>query len=598
VARGGWLAAWAAGAAAAIVAASGGGAIEAGVFRLSARSPVPALALAAAAAAVAVAADPGRSRLRALAAALDAVARRWILAVTVVAGATAAAGMLLSTRTAGGADSAGYLGQAARWRDGSLRVEEVWIGRSPWPAAAATWCPLGSSPAPDGQTLVPRYPPGLPLLLAAAEAAGGPSAVWAVVPVLGALLVAGVGWLAARLAGPVAGLVAASTAATSPTFLFHVVQPMSDVPAAAAWTAAVALAMRGTTLGAGCAGLAAGAAVMIRPNLVALLAPVVWLAGRAQAREDPHGRGLGLAGAAACVAGAVPALAFIALLDLDLYGSPLRSGYGTIDQLFAVSSAARTLPLYASWLTDQEPFIVALGALTLAGAAGAAGALRRFARLALLVAALVFGAYAFYAAFDSPTYLRFLLPGFPFVIAAGTATAWRLAQAMPPGARAALVFAATIAAPAWGLATARHMGTFGELQAAERRYVRMAEAVRATLSGARPVVMAAQHSGSLAYYVGASTLRWDELPPDAASLDRAVALVEAAGHPLAIVLDEGEEEPFRQRFGDHPVGRLDWPPRAETRTTPRARLWLVADRPRYFRGERYPTMRWGDRKPR
>lgn len=594
LARTAWIAAWTAAAAAVIIAASGGAVVGAGAFRLSARSPVPALSLALAAAAMAIAADPGRSRLRALGAALEAVSRRETLVVALVAVATAAAGMRLGTRTAGGADSAGYLGQAARWREGTLRVEDPWIARSPWPAAAATWCPLGSSPAPDGRALVPRYPPGLPLLFAAAETAAGRRAVWAVVPALGGLLVAAAAWLAARLGGPPSGLVAASMAASSATFFFHLVQPMSDVPAAAAWTLGAALAMRGTTAGAGCAGLAAGVAVAIRPNLAPLLAPLAWLAACEGAREQPARRRWRPAAAAACVAGALPAIAFVALLNVRLYGGPFSSGYGTVGQLFAVSNAALTLPRYASWLADREPFVLVMAGLVLAAAYGPGGALRRFARVTLAVAALVLGAYAFYAPFESPTYLRFLLPAFPFLTAAGSAMAWRMAQALPPAARAAGVVAATLAAPAWGLTTARDMGVFGRLQAAERRYVRVAEAVGTIAGGARPVVVAGQHSGSLAYYTGASTLRWDELPQGGASLARAIALVEAAGGRLAVVLDESEEEPFRRRFAGHPAGMLDWAPRAETIAAPRARVWLIDDRPRYFRGERYPTMRLGD----
>lgn len=597
MARIAWLTAWVAAAVAAIVAASGGGAIEMGVFHLSVRSPAPALVLAAAAAAFALWADRGRARLEALTGALDAIARRGTLGVAVVTATTVAAGVLLSTRTAGGADSAGYLTQAARWRAGSLRVEHPWIGRSPWPAAAAAWCPLGSSPAPDGRGLVPRYPPGLPLLFAGVEAAAGQPAVWVVVPVLGGLLVAATAWVAARLGGPLAGLVAASLVATSPTFLFHLVQPMSDVPAAALWAVAAVCALRGTVTGAACAGLAAGVAVTIRPNLVMLVAPIAWLAALGTPRQDPLGPGRSgcRARAAACAAGAVPAIAFVAFLNRHLYGSPFASGYGMVGQLFAVSNAVRTVPRYAAWLAGLEPLVASLGALAVAGAVGATGEQRRFARVALVVTALVFGAYAFYGVFDSVTYLRFLLPAFPFVVAAGSATAWRLVHARPALARAALLVAATIAAPAWGVSAARQMGTFGELQASERRYALMAEVVRAVVPDPQPVVMAGQHSGSLAYYTGASTLRWDELPAGAASLARAIALVEAAGHRLAVVLDESEEETFRHRFGDHPAGRLDWPPRAETRTTPRARLWLIEDRPRYFRGEGYPTMRPGNR---
>ena len=83
---------------------------------------------------------------------------------------------LLSTHGAvnvGGADSAGYLAQAARWRDGQLRV--------PLPLAipgiADPWVQtgLGLRPVAAGDATVPTYPPGLPWLEAVALRLGGES---------------------------------------------------------------------------------------------------------------------------------------------------------------------------------------------------------------------------------------------------------------------------------------------------------------------------------------------------------------------------------------------------------------------------------------
>ena len=59
--------------------------------------------------------------------------------------------------------------------------------------------------------------------------------------------------------------------------------------------------------------------------------------------------------------------------------------------------------------------------------------------------------------------------------------------------------------------------------------------------------MAAQHSGSITYYSGRPTLRWDLL--DAASLDRAIASLRRAGYEPYAVLDGGENEQFRAHFG-------------------------------------------------
>ena len=118
--------------------------------------------------------------------------------------------------------------------------------------------------------MVPTYSPGLPMVMAAFKAVGGPNAVYYVVPLLGALTVWLTFVLGSRLAGPLAGLLAAAALLVSPAFLFQLMWPMSDVPAAAWWLLAIVLAIRGTTWSCAGAGLAAALAVLTRPNLVVL----------------------------------------------------------------------------------------------------------------------------------------------------------------------------------------------------------------------------------------------------------------------------------------------------------------------------------------
>src|SRR5438045_3117084 len=55
--------------------------------------------------------------------------------------------------------------------------------------------------------------------------------------------------------------------ATSPTFLYQLMNPMTDVPVTAAWTAALLLAVADWPLAAG---LATSVALLIRPNLAAV----------------------------------------------------------------------------------------------------------------------------------------------------------------------------------------------------------------------------------------------------------------------------------------------------------------------------------------
>jgi hypothetical protein len=111
---------------------------------------------------------------------------------------------------------------------------------------------------------------------------------------------------------------------------------------------------------------------------------------------------------------------------------------------------------------------------------------------------------------------------------------------------------------AWhGLRTASHRHAF-DLGIDERRYVDMARYVAAhTEPGA--VILSVQHSGSLRLYADRLTLRYDALDP--LWLDRVVAHLQASGRRPYYVLDGGEVEAFRQRFGSaNSTGRLDWPP--------------------------------------
>ena len=82
--------------------------------------------------------------------------------------------------------------------------------------------------------------------MAAAGMAFGREAIFLVVPVCGGLLVA-LTYAVGRCVGDrLAGLVSASLLASSPAFLQHLLQPMSDVPASAAWAAAVVSGLRGS----------------------------------------------------------------------------------------------------------------------------------------------------------------------------------------------------------------------------------------------------------------------------------------------------------------------------------------------------------------
>jgi hypothetical protein len=115
-----------------------------------------------------------------------------------------------------------------------------------------------------------------------------------------------------------------------------------------------------------------------------------------------------------------------------------------------------------------------------------------------------------------------------------------------------------------------------DLQTLEARYRRVGEFVRTELPR-RAVLVGMQHSGSLRLYGRRETLRSDYLPPS--RLESALRHLEARGWRVYFVLDEWEEEGFRNRFGpESPLGLLDWTPLAVASGPMPVRIYDPADR--------------------
>src|SRR5207249_9681056 len=107
-------------------------------------------------------------------------------------------------------------------------------------------------------------------MAAAMKISGTREAMFLIVPILGAVTVWATFLLGRQLDTSIVGLVSAFLTACSPTFLFQLVQPMSDVPVTAWWLLAAAGLFRRPKAAPFLAGLACSAAVLTRPNLVAL----------------------------------------------------------------------------------------------------------------------------------------------------------------------------------------------------------------------------------------------------------------------------------------------------------------------------------------
>lgn len=510
-------------------------------------------------------------------------------------------GDVFSTRVAAGSDAYGYISQAVLWTEGRLHVSQPIAERMPWPRADWTVTPLGYRPVPPTGTIVPTYPPGLPLVMAAFLKIGGPFALFLVVPLLGAAAV----WLtfsfADTLCGPAGGLAAAILTACSPIFLFQLFQPLSDVPATTWWLAAVVAATRGwhPLL----AGAFSSAAVLTRPNL-APLALVVALMAMFGARADLKGRPLQKTGSSGSRSrmltvlmigvGLLPGVIATAWINRALYGSALVSGYGTISALFSWANVIPNLRLYSRWLVETQTLFPLLAlaapvALWAAGAGASTAPLHRAATrawLSLAFVVLLVGCYLPYGTFDSWTYLRFLLPGLPVAISLSVATAVVLLRRVPSVARAPALIFGCLALAAWYINVAVDRQAFA-LKELENRYVETGTYVKQHLP-ANAVILSVQESGSVRHYSGRLSLRWDDL--DREWLDTAMTWLRGEGYQPYMLLEAWEEPEFRARFRGHSeIAELDWPPVAQFGRQVRVRLYDPGARSRFFDSSPLPS---------
>ena len=449
----------------------------------------------------------------------------------------AAAGIARNSWTAGGADQFAYVSQADLWLRRDLRIEVPLAATAPWPEPVVTFMPHGFRPAVSGPALVPVTAPGLPLLMAGAKAVAGHCAMFLVTPLCGALLV----WITfatgRRLGSDALGLAAAWLVATSPAVLAMLVSPMSDVPAAALWAVASYFTLGTSTRSALLAGLAASAAIVVRPNLAPIAAVLVGWRLWAQAS---------IAGVLPLIAGAIPGCLFIAWINYALYGSPLASGYGSLSALFSLSYVPTNIARYGSWLLTSQTPLAAAGIVALFlpfTSIWPTPGEQRAARLFAAVVVMAWMLYLIYLPFEAWWFLRFLLPAWPPMCIGAAAVLVRTTQGRALWMR--VVACALLALV--GIHNLYYASTHGAFPSGEgeHRYVSIAKMVeQATEPSA--VILTGQHSGPIRYYAGRTTLRFDLLDP--AWLDRAVQWLTAQHRRPYFLLEEWEMIEFQERF--------------------------------------------------
>lgn len=451
-----------------------------------------------------------------------------------------------SSRAAGGSDSSCYVLQAEAFAHGHATLASPLAAMLP-DAPNAVFAPSGFVPSPALGRAVPICAPGLALAMAVAYVVH-PSAVFLVVPLAAAALV----WLTfvygRRLDDDVTGACAAVLLAASPIFLYQAVQPMSDVPAAAAWMAALVAASPVS------AGVWASAAILIRPNLALLVLPLalLWRKG----------------GSPVFLAAVVPGALVLLALNAARYGSPFATGYGSTDALFARAHVYANLIRYPRWLLATEtPFVLL--------SIGAPWAIRRdpararLAAISLVAAALLLATYLAYTVFDDWWYIRFLLPMLPLLLGSSIVVLRRATAAFGRRTAAATLVATVAALGAWFVHVAIERQVT-DLQRLEARFRLAAELARGSLP-ADAVFLAVQESGALRFHAGRDTLAWDAVPP--AALDAYVLKLRAAGRTPMFALEDDEDPRFRRRFAGQRNGALDWRPVAEIHAPVRVRFY-------------------------
>jgi len=524
-----------------LVFLTGGTTIAIAALRVSSTDPIrPMLASVLLAAVYALAS--GRQRLRedAAFAANAATPARLTIVLAAVALVIAIA---QSSYTASGADAYAYVTQADLMLSGRLTVPVPIANEVPWPRPLSTFVPFGYAAVANDSAIASAVGPGLPLLMAVFKAIAGHAALFLVVPITAALLIWCTFAIGRHLWSPDVGLGAAWLTATSPVVLTMLKEPMSDVPAAAFWALATWKAFDASRVSTALAGAAAAVAILIRPNLVPLAAVLgIWMLVR-PGHVTVADRVRALAIFAAAV---VPACLLIAWINQTLFGSPLTSGYGVTEQLFASANAWPNLRRFGGWLVDTQTLLFPLGFLALLGRA------RLLAAITIVTAAL----YAFYIPFNAWWFLRLLLPAWP-ALALGTVS---LIQAVSrlAGSRARLIQAVAVAG--LGLFTAY---TAGRLRVfpdneGERRYATIADLVRQATEPSS-LILASIHTGPIRYYAGRDTMRFDLLNEE--WLDRAVAwLAEHGRHPYFLI-EDWERPIFEKRFAAlNSLGRLAMSP--------------------------------------
>ena len=173
---------------------------------------------------------------------------------------------------------------------------------------------------------------------------------------------------------------------------------------------------------------------------------------------------------------------------------------------------------------------------------------------ALFLAALL--SYLVYSPFEEWWYLRYLLPAIPAVLALMATGVVTPARRLPrPWGRVAVTGITLVLVANATRFNVGH-GMFGELKEGERRYAVVGTYIHDALPP-NAIVFSVQESGSVRFYGGRMTIRWDSIDRDWTG--RAAAEMERIGlHPY-MVIEDWEVPQMRGWFGLAPHAPIPWP---------------------------------------
>ena len=329
-----------------------------------------------------------------------------LLAILFTAAATAYLAVLLKHNCwfSGGPDSSGYCTEAKMIASGHMMMEVPLLRELGLPPdMMRVFTPTGWMPGPVAGFMVPTYPAGVPFHQALLGLLFG----WNRGPFLVSPLIAFLTlfvFVAAmcELGLPIEyAMGGAAIYVLIPTFVNHAIQPVSDVVASfysilAIWLALRASRVTRAVVPAVLSGVAFAIGVWVRPTNALLCIPLAF-ALRWEIRR-----------LAMAIAGAAPLGVALAWWNKTLYGSPLRTGYGSVFDVLKPYPVCGTF--YLRQIGEMLTPLIALGALFVFFDRRVAGWLRT--SIAVWIGSFLLF-YSFYGFCDE----RYLLPALPALIA-------------------------------------------------------------------------------------------------------------------------------------------------------------------------------------